>query len=52
VLTLLFEGQKVPFLALIIQGNLFFKYINPVLFWFIALKRFFMSPSLMWKAGK
>jgi len=32
VLTLLFEAQKIPLLALIIRGNLFFKYINPVLF--------------------
>ena len=51
-LTPLFEAQQVPILALIIRGNLFFKYINPELLWFIALTKFFMSLILMCIAGK
>jgi len=33
-------------------GNLFFKYINPALFWSIALTKFLMSPSSMCNGGK
>ena len=38
-------------LASLILGNFFFKYINPALFWSIALKKFFIRPSLMCHGG-